>query len=54
MDREAERCTFSQVWWHIPLISALEVRGWTQRQGGLYEFEARLVYIVRSRTDRAT
>ena len=35
-------CTFSQVWWCMPLIPAL-VR---QKQGDIYEFEASLVYKV--------
>ena len=33
----------------MPLISAV----WRQRQGGLYEFKASLIYTVSSRTVRA-
>ena len=39
----------SQPWWFMPLIPAL----CKQRQVDLYEFEASLVYIVRSRTTSA-
>jgi hypothetical protein len=38
------------LWWRTPLIPAT----WRQRQVDLCEFEAILVYIVSSRTARAT
>ena len=37
----------NQAWWHIPLISAF--RRQRQKQAGLCEFEATLIYIVNSR-----
>jgi hypothetical protein len=37
-------------WWHIPLIPALG----RQRQVGVCEFEASLVYRVSSRASKAT
>ena len=41
---------YARWWWYTPLIPAL--RRW--RQADLCEFEASLVYRVRSRTARAT
>jgi hypothetical protein len=37
------------MWWHIPFIAAL----WRQRQAGLFEFLASLVYKENSRTAMA-
>jgi hypothetical protein len=41
---EKRKC--SQTQWHMPSVLAL----WKQRQAGLCEFKASLVYIVSSRT----
>ena len=43
-----EFSSFRWAWWHTPLIPEL------QRQANLCEFEASLVYKVRSRTARDT
>ena len=40
----------AELWWHTPLIPALR----RQRQVGLYEFKASLVYRISSRIARAT
>lgn len=50
MSPDIEKHGEGETWWYIPLIPAL-VR---QRQMGLYEFEASLVYLISSRPARKT